>query len=148
MTRKPHLTRVGLSCFFAFLTVESFRFCYYAAHESSIYTYDFATQILASRNFFERSTSVLEETDSLFRPREKMMTVAQQVAHAVQTLDRFIDGVTRPGGFDLNFEEQNKTWREMKSLVKARTAFAAACARAVEFLRSKTPEELTHPLPP
>ncbi len=109
--------------------------------------YDFATQILASRNFFERSTSVLEEADSQFRPREEMMTVAQQVAHAAQTLDWFIDGVTRPGGFDLNFEEQSSIWRESKSLAKARTAFATACERAVEFLRSKTPEQLAHPLP-
>jgi uncharacterized damage-inducible protein DinB len=109
--------------------------------------YDFATQILASRSFFERSTSVLEEADSQFRPCEGMMTAAQQVAHAAQTLDWFIDGVTRPGGFDLNFEEQSKTLREVKSLAEARTAFTAACDRAVEFLRSKTPEELAHHLP-
>ncbi|MGA8087687.1 MAG: DinB family protein [Terracidiphilus sp.] len=110
--------------------------------------YDFAAQILASKSFFERSTSVLEEADSQFRPREEMMTVAKQVAHTAQTLDWFIDGVTRPGGFDLNFEEQSKIWREMKSLAEARATFAAACERAVEFLRSKTPEELAHPLPP
>lgn len=110
--------------------------------------YDFATQIVASRDFFERSTSVLEEVDSQFRPREEMMTVAQQVAHTAQTLDWFIDGATRPGGFNLNFEEQSRIWRETKSLAKARTSFAAACDHAIEFLRSKTPEELAHPLPP
>ena len=110
--------------------------------------YDFAVQILASRDFFERSTSVLEEADSQFRPREEMMTVAQQVAHAAQTLDWFIDGVSRPEGFDFNFEEQSKIWRETTSLMKARASFAAACERAIKFLRSKTPEELAHPLPP
>ena len=33
------------------------------------------------------------------------MTVAQQVAHAAQTLDWFVEGAARPEGFDLNFHE-------------------------------------------
>ena len=49
--------------------------------------YDFANQLLSSKDFFERSTRVLDEADSGFRPREGMMTVAQQVAHTAQTLD-------------------------------------------------------------
>ncbi|MGO8757778.1 MAG: DinB family protein [Terracidiphilus sp.] len=110
--------------------------------------YDFATQILASKEFFERSTRVLEEADSEFRPHDDMMTVAQQVAHAAQTLDWFIDGATRPEGFDLNFEEQGKALEEVKSLAEARRRFDAACQRAVDFLRSRTPEELASPLPP
>jgi hypothetical protein len=59
-------------------------------------SYNFANQLLASKNFFERSTSVLEERDSEFRPAEGMMTAAQQVAHTAQTLDWFVEGVTRP----------------------------------------------------
>ena len=110
--------------------------------------YDFATQILASKEFFERSTRVLEEADSNFRPREEMMTVAQQVAHAAQTLDWFIDGAMRPEGFDLNFEEHAKALQNVKSLAEARRRFDAACKRAVDFLRSKAPEELARPLPP
>jgi uncharacterized damage-inducible protein DinB len=110
--------------------------------------YDFATQILASKDFFERSTSVLDEADSEFRPREEMMTVAQHVMHAAQTLDWFIDGASRPGGFDFNFEEQAKSLKTVKSLKEARARFAAASERACKFLRSKTPEELAHPLPP
>jgi len=110
--------------------------------------YDFATQILASKEFFERSTRVLEEADSNFRPREEMMTVAQQVAHAAQTLDWFIDGATRHEGFDLNFEEHAKDLQRVKSLAQARRRFDAACQRAVDFLRSRTPDELARPLPP
>ena len=109
--------------------------------------YDFATQILASRDFFERSTSVLEEVDSEFRPRDEMMTVAQHVMHTAQTLDWFIDGVTRPEGFNLNFEEQVGEMSETKSLSVARARFSKACQRATDFLRSKTPEELAAPLP-
>jgi len=47
----------------------------------------FANQLLASKEFFERSTRVLDEADSGFRPRDEMMTVAHQVAHAAQTID-------------------------------------------------------------
>jgi uncharacterized damage-inducible protein DinB len=110
--------------------------------------YDLATPILASRDFFERSTSVLDEADSEFRPHEDMMTVVQHVMHAAQTLHWFIDGVTRPEGFDLDFEEQMKTQRAVKSLAEARSKFAAASTRATEFLRSKTPEDLAKLLPP
>ena len=110
--------------------------------------YDFATQILASRDFFERSTSVLEEADSESRPRAEMMTVAQHVMHAAQTLDWFLDGVTRPAGFNLNFEEPAKALAETTSLAAARAAFDKACPRVADYLRSKTPEELTAPLPP
>src|SRR5262249_53463342 len=70
--------------------------------------YDFSHQLVASKDFFDRSTRVLEEGDSGFRPSEAMMTVAQQVAHAAQTLDWFIGGATRPEGFDLNFEAHAK----------------------------------------
>lgn len=110
--------------------------------------YDIATQILASRDFFERSTSVLEEADSEYRPREEVMTVAQQVMHTAQTLDWFIDGVTKPGGFNLNFEEAAKQMKETKSLAAARACFSKATERAIEFFRSTTPEELSRPLPP
>ena len=60
--------------------------------------YDFANQIRASKKFFERSTRVLDEADSEFRPKEGMMTVAQQVAHTAQTLDWFIEGASRQIG--------------------------------------------------
>jgi uncharacterized damage-inducible protein DinB len=110
--------------------------------------YDFAIQILASKEFFDRSTRVLEEADSNFRPHDEMMTVAQQVAHAAQTLDWFIEGATQQEGFNLNFEEHAKDLENVKSLAEARRRFDVACQRAVDFLRSRTPEELARPLPP
>ena len=109
---------------------------------------DLATPILASRDFFERSISVLDEADSDFRPREEMMTVAQHVMHAAQTIEWFIDGVTRAEGFDFNFEEQLNALKAVKTLGEARTRFATAYERAAEFLRSKTPNDLAKPLPP
>jgi uncharacterized damage-inducible protein DinB len=110
--------------------------------------YDYAKQLLASQDFFERSTRVLDEADSGFRPREGMMTVAQQVAHAAQTLDWFIEGASRPEGFDLDFEKQAKALDAVTSLAAARQVLATAYANAVHFLRSRGAEDLARPLPP
>ena len=110
--------------------------------------YDFAGQLAASKDFFERSTRVLEEADSGFRPREGMMTVAQLVAHTAQTLDWFIEGASRPEGFDLDFEKQAKALAGVTSLAAARQMLEAAYANAVQFIRSRSPEDLAGPLPP
>jgi uncharacterized damage-inducible protein DinB len=90
---------------------------------------------------------VLEEADSQFAPHEGMMTVAQQVAHAAQTLDWFIQGATRPEGFDLDFAAHAKEVAAVTSLAAARVWMDKAYAHAVAFLRSQTPEELARPLP-
>lgn len=109
---------------------------------------DLANQLLTSQDFFQRSTRVLDEADSEFRPREGMMTVAQQVAHTAQTLDWFIEGVTRPEGFDLDFEKHAQAVAAVTSLAAARQMLESAYANAVQFLRSRSPEELARPLPP
>jgi uncharacterized damage-inducible protein DinB len=110
--------------------------------------YDFANQLLASQDFFNRSTRVLEEADSGFRPQEGMMTVAQQVAHAAQTLDWFIEGASRPEGFDLDFAKHAEALDHVTSLAAARQMLDTAYANAIDFLRSRSPENLAQPLPP
>ena len=110
--------------------------------------YDFANQLLASKDFFARSTRVLDETDSGFRPQEGMMTVAQQVAHTAQTLEWFIEGASRPEGFDLDFEKHAKALDAVTSLAAARQMLETAYANAIQFLRSRSPEDFARPLPP
>jgi uncharacterized damage-inducible protein DinB len=109
---------------------------------------NFANQLLASKDFFERSTRVLDEADSEFRPQADMMTAAQQVAHAAQTLDWFVEGVTRPEGFDLDFEKQVKALAAVTSLAAARQMLEAAYASAIQFVNARGPEGLAAPLPP
>jgi uncharacterized damage-inducible protein DinB len=109
--------------------------------------YDFANQILASKDFFDRSTRVLDETDSGFRPKDGMMTVAQQVAHAAQTLEWFIEGAAKPEGFDLDFASHAAALERVTSLTAARKALETAYTNAVQFLRSRSPEDLAKPLP-
>ena len=110
--------------------------------------YDFANQLVASQDFFDRSTRVLDEADSGFHPREGMMTVAQQVAHTAQTLDWFLEGATRPEGFDLDFAKHAQALETMNSLAAARQMLSAAYANAIQFLRSRSAEDLAQPLPP
>ncbi|HSU66296.1 MAG TPA: DinB family protein [Tepidisphaeraceae bacterium] len=110
-------------------------------------SYDYANQLVASKDFFDRSTRVLEESDSNFHPKDGMMTVAQQVAHAAQTLDWFIEGATRPEGFDLDFQAHAAALAKVTSLAAARQALETAYANAIRFLRALTPEELAKPLP-
>ena len=107
--------------------------------------YDFANQLVASQDFFERSTRVLDEADSRFRPREGMMTVAQQVAHTAQTLDWFIEGAFRPEGYDLDFAKHAQALEAVTSLAAARQMLKAAYANAIEVLRGA---DLAQPLPP
>jgi len=107
----------------------------------------YSKELLASQDFFARSTRVLEEADSGFRPKEGMMTAAQQVAHVAMTIDWFVEGASRPEGFDLDFEKAAKEMEEVTSLAAARTMLDASFKRAVNFARSKTPEQLAAPLP-
>ena len=110
-------------------------------------SHDFANQLLASKEFFERSTRVLEEADSNFRPQEGMMTVAQQVAHVAQTLDWFVEGASRREGFDLDFEKHAKALAGVTSLAAARQMLEAAYASTIRFCRSRSPEDFAGPLP-
>jgi uncharacterized damage-inducible protein DinB len=110
--------------------------------------YDFASQLLRSKEFFERSTRVLDEADSQFRPREGMMTVAQQVAHTAQTLDWFIEGASRHEGFALDFEKHAQALEGVTSLAAARRMLESAYENAVRFLQARSPEDLARPLPP
>jgi uncharacterized damage-inducible protein DinB len=110
-------------------------------------TYDYAAQLLTSKDYFDRSTRVLEEANSEFRPREGMMTVAQQVAHAAQTLDWFVEGASRPKGFDLDFAKHAQAIEAVTSLAAARRMLEAAYANAIRFIRSLGPEDLSRTLP-
>ncbi len=107
---------------------------------------DIAGPLLESQDYFNRSTRVLEEADSGFRPTPSQMSVASQVAHTAQTLDWFIQGVSRPEGFDFDFEKHAKETEAVTSLAAARKWLDKAYANAAQYLRSRSPEELAKPL--
>jgi uncharacterized damage-inducible protein DinB len=107
----------------------------------------YADQLIASQDFFTRSTRVLEEADSTFRPKDEMMTVAQQIAHTAQTLDWFVEGATRPEGFDLDFAAHALALEKVTSIGVARQMLEKAYANAITFLRGLSAEALAKPLP-
>ena len=105
-------------------------------------------QLASMKEFFDRSTRVLEEGDSTFAPKEGMFTAAGQVAHAAQTLEWFVNGAFAAGGFDLDFERMDKAVRSLTSLAAARQWWDRACATAKATIDAHTDEEWMAPLPP
>ncbi|GMU92446.1 MAG: hypothetical protein AMXMBFR4_15040 [Candidatus Hydrogenedentota bacterium] len=104
-------------------------------------------QLDATKEFFDRGTRALEEDDSDFVPEEGMMSVAQQVAHVARTLDWFIEGATRPEGFDMDFEGQMAQVMEVNSLAAAREWYDRAQFNATETIGKMGDAELNSPLP-
>lgn len=105
-------------------------------------------ELKSTKQFFDTSTRCLTEDDSTFAPVEGMWTVAQQVAHAAQTVDWFFQGAFRPEGFDMDFEKHGKEVAGVRSLEAARAWLDAAFARAIEAISSRSAEEMNALLPP
>lgn len=105
-------------------------------------------ELRSAEKFFQTSTRCLVEADSSFRPVPEVMSVAEQVAHAAQTIDWFMDAVVGDQGFDLDFEKHNAEVKKVVSLTEARAHFTAAMQRAVDVLESMTFEDLKKPFPP
>ena len=101
----------------------------------------------AAVEFFNRSTGSLTEDDSTFTPAEGVFTTAQQVAHAAQTIDWFVDGAFDPKGFDTDFEAHEAKVRAVHSLADARAWFDRAVAKAREAIDAHGDEEWAGPLP-
>ena len=99
------------------------------------------------KNQFKRSSSCLREEDSAYAPVEGVMTVAQLVAHVGLSVDWFIEGMTRPEGFDLNFEEAHRRTCAYTSLAEARKLLDEAFERAAQAFGKLSDFELDQPLP-
>jgi len=104
-------------------------------------------QLRASREFFERSTSVLEDEHGDFTPQEGMMTVTQQVAHVADTFDWFHDALVDMKGFDMDFEAMAARVAAVPSLSAARESFGRSHDRLIAFVEKSTPEALAVKLP-
>jgi hypothetical protein len=59
-------------------------------------------------------------------------------AHAAHTLDWFVEGASRPEGFDLDFEKMAKLIDCVTSLIAARQMLETAYQNSISFLRSRT----------
>jgi uncharacterized damage-inducible protein DinB len=104
-------------------------------------------ELKSTKEFFDRSTRPLTEEDSTFAPTPGMRSASQQVAHAAQTIDWFVEGAFRPEGFDLDFEAMETEVNKIQSLKQARDWLDRAFDRCIQTIGSKSIEELTAPLP-
>ena len=103
-------------------------------------------QLKSANDCFGRSTAALDEENSSFSPSEGVYTAAQQVAHAAQTIDWFMEGAFSPQGFDLDFEAHDRKVREVTSLTDARAWLSRSVENARELVNSKSEEEWSQPL--
>jgi uncharacterized damage-inducible protein DinB len=102
-------------------------------------------QIQATRQFFDRTTRCLAESDSNFRATPATMTVAQQVAHAAQTIDWFREGALEDR-WDMDFEKGAALTNSVTSLTEARRWLAEAWERLEARTQASSDEELAAPM--
>ena len=101
----------------------------------------FHGQIASMKEFFERSSRVLEEADSEFAPKPGMFTVSQLVAHSAQTIDWFMQGAFAAEGFAMDFEGMDNEVRKVRSLKAAREWFTRSCADAAKVIDAHSDAE-------
>jgi len=99
-----------------------------------------------AEEYFTRSTRNLNEAHSGLTPSPGMMSAAQQVAHAAQTIDWFMEGAFRPEGFDLDFDTHTSAIANVHSLAEARAWFTRAFADAREKMSAMSDDELMTPI--
>lgn len=102
-------------------------------------------QIQATRQFFDRTTRCLAENDSEFRATPETMTVAQQVAHAAQTIDWFREGGLEDR-WEMDFEKAMAVTHAVKSLTEARRWLAEAWERLETRTKAASDAELDAPM--
>ncbi len=105
------------------------------------------SQVTLMKEYFDRSTRVLEEAQSAFAPAEHTFTAAQMVAHVAQTIDWFFHGALASEGFDMDFERMDKEVRSVTSLKAARKLLDRACTNARAAIEAHTEAEWSSPLP-
>src|SRR5271169_3642126 len=94
------------------------------------------TQLAAMKEYFDRSTRVLEEKDSNYSPVTGSLTAAQQIAHAAQTAEWFVNGAFAEAGFDMDFERMDKEVHAVTSLAAARAWMDRSCEKAKSVIEA------------
>ncbi|MCA8959144.1 MAG: DinB family protein [Planctomycetes bacterium] len=101
-----------------------------------------------ARQFFDRGTACLDESDSAVCPAEGCMNAAQQVAHVAHTVDWFREGIFSPTGFDMDFEKHAREVMAVTSLGKAREWLGRAFDELFQKLAETPWDELQQPIAP
>lgn len=103
-------------------------------------------ELKLSKEYLDRSSKCLEETDADYSPVGGVFTARRQIAHIAATVDWFLEGAFG-SAFNMDFDSHTAVLDRAKSLDEARQWVARSYAEAIETLESKTAEELNQPLP-
>lgn len=104
-------------------------------------------EMASSKEFFDRSTRLLTEEHSGYKPVDGVFTAAQVVAHVAQTVEWFFQGAFDANGFSMDFEGMDREARAVTSLAAARAWLDKAYALAHQTIDAHTDEEWLSPLP-
>ena len=104
------------------------------------------SQLNSAQEYFNRSTRNLTEAHSALTPADGMMSAAQQVAHAAQTIDWFMEGAFRPAAFDLDFDAHLKATSAVTSLAAARAWLDRAFSAARDLVATRSDADLMAPI--
>lgn len=102
----------------------------------------------STEEFLNRSSSVLDESDSTFVPAEGALSTAGQIAHIAITVDWFVDAAFTPKGWDMDFEGHMKEASSFTSLEAARGRLRQAFDRAREVVSAQSGDALEAKFPP
>lgn len=103
-------------------------------------------QLKTQEKFFLNTVSVLTEEDSSFKPKEEMYTVAQQIAHAADTVNWFLEGAFGTDGFEMNFEKYDEKMKAHTSFDESIKYFKNEFAHGISRLESIEDSELVAPI--
>jgi uncharacterized damage-inducible protein DinB len=106
----------------------------------------FAESIRRTKNFFDNTTLCFDEKDADFAPKPGMFTTAQQIAHAAQAMEWFVDGAFSPEGMTTDFEAMEAEVRKIVTLKEARAWMDHAQAHVLRIIEKKPMMELMLPI--
>lgn len=123
-------------------------FLFALSYSADMTAQELVNELKGSEEFFERSGRCLTEDNSGFSPAQGTWTASQQVAHVARTIDWFVEGASRPEGFDMEFEKHVEEVMAVTSLKSAREWLAKSYEAARKFFEGKSEAEVNRPLPP
>ena len=93
-----------------------------------------------TRAYFEKTLSCFGDGHAKFAPKDGMFTVAQQIAHAAQTLEWFMEGAFRPQGMDPDFAAHEAEVRLIQEMEDAMAWWNSAWEEAILSVGNTAPE--------
>src|SRR4030042_6491209 len=104
-------------------------------------------ELIGMEHFFLNTIECFTEEDSKFAPTGNNLTVAEQIAHAAQTIEWFASAVFITGIFDMDFEKFDADVKKVKTVSEAKAWFKDAIDKTKKAVASLNNDELNALLP-